>query len=360
MNFKQLLIASVVITSVFACKKEEEITPLVIPTIYDASSFNSNIAQEITFRADYTAAENETKKARTKGTVVETAMLNTLFLKSTSGLSTAYFKTYVPTLNEKIAKASKANATYLIGKNPTENGVGGVSSSWIFDEYGLDIEQVIFKGLFGAFHYNQAVTILSGNPTQASLDKALYYFGANPTFPNTNTTKATTPDVYSANYAARRTKAASGFYLDIKAGFIKAQAAIKAGSQYNNDRDQAIAAILLGWEKANAATIINYLNDVYTKLSITNQTDANKAAALHSFGEAIGFLVGFKGVSTKKITDAQIDELIAKMATPYKLTTGQTEVDKVLEISTKLKSIYGFTDQEMLDFKQNWITIEER
>ncbi|MEA5461518.1 hypothetical protein VB796_20800 [Arcicella sp. LKC2W] len=357
-NIITIFFASILI---FSCSKDEvKVDPLVIPTTYEATTFSANTTAEVALRADYVALENEIKKARVKGVVVEATTLNTLFSKSISGLSTTYYKTLVPTLNDKIAKASKANTAYLLGKTPSENGVGGIAGGYLFDEKGLDVEQVISKGLFGAFHYNQAVVLLA-SPTQANLDKALYYFGANPLFPNTNNaTKTTSPDVYLANYAARRTKAVSGVYLDVKAGFIKAQAAIKAGSSYNKERDEAIEAILLNWEKANAATIINYFNDVYTKLSIVPSTDALKSGALHSFGEAIGFLGGFKGVSRKKITDAQIDELLAKMDNPSKLVGNQAEVDKILELSKSLQTIYGFSTQDLLDFKQNWITLEER
>ena len=358
---KQNLVIALLSLLIFSCSKNEVKTdPLVVPTSYDATTFAANIAPEALLRADYVAYENEMKKARVKGTVVETATLNGLFNKSIAGLSTTYYKTVAPAINEKISKASKANAVYLLGKTPAENGVGGISGPYIFDEKGLDLEQVVSKGLFGAFHYNQGVTLLA-TPTQANLDKALYYYGANPLFPNTNNaTKSTAPDVYLANYAARRTKKSSGIYLDVQANFIKAQAAIKAGSNYNKERDEAIEAILLGWEKGNAATVINYFNDVYTKLSILPTTDALRVGGLHSMGEAIGFLGGYKGIAKKKITDAQIDELLAKMENPSKFVGNQTEVDKILEFSKTLQSIYGFTAQDMLDFKQNWITVEER
>jgi hypothetical protein len=358
---KQILLIALVSLSILSCTKNEvKIDPLVIPTNYDATTFATNTAPEVALRADYVTFENEMKKARVKGTVVEAATLNSLYTKSIAGLSTAYYKATIPTINEKIAKASKANANYLLGKTPAENGVGGIAGGYLFDEKGLDLEQVISKGLFGAFHYNQGVALLA-TPTQANLDKAIYYFGANPLFPNTNNAlKSTSPDVYLANYAARRTKGSGGLYLEVKANFIKAQVAIKAGSNYNKERDEAIEAILLNWEKANAATVINYFNDVYTKLSIVPTTDALRSGGLHSFGEAIGFLGGFKGIVKKKITDAQIDELLAKMENPSKLVGNQTEIDKILELSKSLQTIYGFTVQDILDFKQNWITVEER
>lgn len=358
---KQNFVIALLSLIIFSCSKDEvKIDPLVIPTSYDASTFATSIAPETLLRLDYVAYENEMKKARIKGTVVETATLNGLFNKSMSGLSTAYYKTLAPLINEKLSRASKANAVYLLGKTPAENGVGGISGGYIFDEKGLDLEQVVSKGLFGAFHYNQGVILLA-TPTQANLDKAIYYFGANPLFPNTsNATKSTAPDVYLANYATRRTKGTGGLYLDVKANFIKAQAAIKAGANYNKERDEAIEAILLNWEKANAATVINYFNDVYTKLSIIPATDVLRVGGLHSMGEAIGFLGGFKGIAKKKITDTQIDELLAKMENPSKFVGNQAEVDKILEFSKTLQNIYGFTAQDMLDFKQNWITVEER
>jgi hypothetical protein len=169
-----------------------------------------------------------------------------------------------------------------------------------------------------------------------------------------------------SGYVARRDKNdGNGFYSTIKTNAIKLQAAIKAGDKYKSEQQEAIAAIKLTWEKASAASAINYCNAVMTTLSNTTVTDAQKAAALHSLSEGIFFTATWKniGQTNRKITDAQIDEIsnLFNATASYKVAVNPvTELPKIQQIISKLQGIYGFTNTELEDFKFNWISVQGR
>lgn len=370
MNLKKLSLSvfAFTIIALTSCTKDDEAAPaLVIPTTYDASAFTANAVGEYELRTNFAAFINEAKKGRASGTVVTEAKLKELFEAGTNSVSsnlTATQRAEYLLLFKEFEKASKG-AAYQLGKAPGINIDGGVAGGYLFDETGLELEQILDKGSFGSIFYVKALSFLA-NPTVANLDKALALYGANPTFPNTPTAAdGRQPDILMANYGARRTKTVGntgGLYIEVKEAFIKAQAAIKAGSKYNADRDAAIATILLKWEEINAATVINYLWDVDAKLNAATVTDAAKAAAMHSYGECVGFLKGFKGTSKKKITDAQIDDALAKMyqTSPYQLVDDKDKVAQLKVVRDNLQAIYGFSDTQMAEFKLNFVSLEKR
>jgi hypothetical protein len=348
-----------------ACSSDEKTSPLVIPATYSAATFQANTAPEYILRANYSAFVAAIQRGRTAGVALDANTLRALYEKDNPSISSITLASTRANMNLafiEIDKASKG-ATYQFGKSPAENGNGGTNNGYLYDETGLELEQILDKGSYGAAFYNQA-TLLSANPTAANLDKMLALFGGNPTFPNTPTAaKTPQPDISMANYAARRTKGTgNGLYFQMQGAFIKAQAAILAGEKYNKDRDEAIAAILLNWEKANAATVINYLFDVETKLSSATIDDKLRASAMHAYGECVGFLTGFRGVAKKKITDAQIEDALLNMnaTAPYKIIGSPSEIAKLVQVRANLQAIYGFSNAEMEDFKQNWVSVEGR
>ncbi|MEZ4686279.1 MAG: hypothetical protein R3B47_09490 [Bacteroidia bacterium] len=101
-------------------------------------------------------------------------------------------------------------------------------------------------------------------------------------FPNSDdASNHSNPDLFVAKYTARRDKNdGNGFYSQMQAAFIKLQAAIAAGDDYEEERDEAIAVIKDVWEKATMATIINYGYSAISKLSATNPGEADQASAL--------------------------------------------------------------------------------
>jgi hypothetical protein len=368
---KNITVALLIATTFVACKKDKE--DLQIPDNYDGSTFDANTVQEYEIRAQLKTLTDEMKKGRVNGVTVDASTLNNLYnagTKSLSSITVSQYSAQIQALLNELATASGGtyDATLPVSG---QGGTYGGSTKYLFDENGVELEQLVEKGLFGAALYNYAASqILTGDVDQAKLDKALALFGANPTFANSNDgSKHQKPDVFGAVYAARRDdNSGNGIYLSAKKNFIKAQAAIKAGSDYNEERDEAINEILLNWEKGLAATIIHYSFDGINKLSTTSPDDASRAGALHSLGENVGFAAGLKFVVRKKIKDTTIDAVLTKLKYPYggpgimhefvkNPTQATTELQEVINL---LKSEYGFSDAEIEGFKNNWISVQQR
>lgn len=376
-----LLSASVMLGTllVSSCSKDDIVKDpkidLVIPTTYDGSAFATNAEAELNLLTKLTAISNEMKKGRVNGVEVELSALTAIFNDGTPSLKTTsstYYSAIIENLLSELSKAS--GGTYEPGEPTGDGGTFGPEGSnrYLFDENGVELEQLVEKGMYGAVLYNHASTLLSGTIDATTADKVLAIFGAHPSFPNSNDgTKHANPDKFIANYTARRDKnetANPGFYLQIKNALIKLQAAGKAGADYKKEQQEAADAIRINWEKGNASTIINYAYSIVSKLSVTSPTDTDKAAAIHSVGECIGFVQGLKTVSGKKITDAQLDEILVLLnapaegtATVYKFATdGENELPKIQQIITKLQEIYGFSNTEVEEFKQNWVSVQGR
>lgn len=366
-----------VITFLTACKEDDTRPELVIPTTYEATNYSTNAATQIGVVNQLIALTDEAKKGRVAGTTITKTALDNLFTAgnpSLQSIATTYYKGKLEGTNGWFDELTKASGgTYTPGTPTGQGGVYGTgSSAYLFDENGLEYEQMIEKGQFGATHYNHAIALISSTMDVATADKLLAIFGATPSFPNSgsNNVAANIRDKAMANYAARRDKNdGNGYYSQIKSQFIKLQAALKAGSEYNQERDEALAEIKLLWEKVNFATVINYCHAVISTLSLTNPTDNQKASALHAYGECVGFTHGWRTIpqAHKKITDTQIDEILTLLNAPYNatptsykfVTDGLNELPKLTQIINKLKAIYGFTTQEIEDFKKNWVSEQE-
>ena len=91
---------------------------------------------------------------------------------------------------------------------------------------------------------------------------------------------------------------------------------------------------------------------------------------MHSYSECVGFIHGWRtfSQSDKKITDAQIDEMLTLLLAP---ATGSTtselfitdtfnQLPKLTQVINQLKNIYGFSDQDIEDFKTNWVAAQAR
>lgn len=362
------LFAFLFLAAVFTACDDKEKKPLDIPSAYDGTAFETNAATQTGVLSRFTSLVNEAKKGRTAGVVVNADSLNYWYTTGNPGLQSLVSAYYAPLASDWMDQLGVASGNSYYPGPPVLSG--GVYGGYLFDENGLEPEQMLDKGLYGAMLFHHFNELASGTITEATVDQMLAIFGANPTFPNSYQANLhAQPDKFIANYAARRDKNdGKGFYTNIRDQFIKLQAAVKAGPDYNEERDEAIAEIRLLWEKANAATIINYLYAVISKLSATNPTDADIASALHSYGETVGFTHGFRTLNNKKITDTEIDELLTLLNAPangtptsYKFATDPVnELPKLTQVIGRLKSIYGFSDQEMEDFKKNWVAEQNR
>ena len=197
-------------------------------------------------------------------------------------------------------------------------------------------------------------TSSSGELTAASIDQLVEVFGTSPAF---------SPDEagFAAKYAKRRSDSNTqkGFFFDMKSNLITARAAIEAGAQFNDVRDEALTSFLQNWEKSNYATVIYYCQAA--KVQLQNATDdESKGNAMHAYAEGVAFTAGFKGLNNKIITDSQIDEILDLLLAPtqgsiksYAFLTDASLLSNFDAVISNIQSIYGFSDEEVARFYVN-------
>lgn len=371
-NWKNSFFFLALSVSLFSCDDDTtDVTfpALEVPTTYESANYESNASTELAVRQNLSDLVAKMQVGRTGATVSESE-LTAAFNEgnpSLKDITTSYYAEKIPTWLEELAKSS--GGTFDPTTAPAGNG--GVYGGYLFDENGLEMEQVVEKGLFGAALYNHALTIIkSDNISAADIDRLVAIFGAHPSFQNSGSAEQN-KDVFSANYAARRDKNdGKGLYTSIKTNLITAKAAIEKGQDYNQDRDKALSDFRYNWEKSNMATVINYLLGTISKLNNGNASDADKASALHAYGEAVGFIHGWKGISQndKAISDAQIDQILELMNAPANgqvtaytfVTDSFNQLPKLQVAIEQLQEIYKFTDQDIIDFGYNWVNEQGR
>ncbi len=345
--------------------------PLTIPENYDGSAFSTNASAELALLDQFKDLVSKMKEGRDEGVTFSVDELGQLFLDGSPSISdqtNAYYRGLVDSWLVEMASAS--GNEFVLADAPQGNG--GVLGGHLFDEHGLELEQMIDKGLFGSMMYSQANLILNEEITPATADRILALWGAHPDFVNSDNSSAhTNADRFSAKYAARRDQNDGiGFYTSMEDALIQLQAASANSSDYAFEVDQAVVAIREIWEAANAATIINYLYAAIDKLSQTNPSDAEIGSALHSYSEAVGFLHGWRQLpsGSRLITDDQVDKILGMMeaapdAVPQSYLFARdpfTYLSQLEDAVNELQLIYGFTNAELESFKKNWVNEQGR
>ena len=354
--------ASTVLDSTSSCG-------IAIPATYESPTFETNAAQELQLRQELEAflapmVTVEAQLAADAGaTPVTRAQLDALWsagMPSVKTTTTAYYQSKVAGWLTAYGAAVTDGA--YVADVPDGGDQGGALGGYIFDAYGVDLHQAIEKGSYAAAFYNQAVSLIAfGSITTGTIDRLVASFGASPAFPN-NDNATQNRDVLAAAYAARRDSkdvANPGPYQRIRAALIKAKASVEAGPKCDADRDAALAVFLAQWEQSTYASVVFDFNDIIKKLSASDVP-----GALHSYGEAIGFISSFKTISQSRriITDAQIDNLLQQVyaadgapVEAYKLKT--TSIDAVSRLQAGIgviKGIYAFSDAQIESFKQSY------
>lgn len=356
-------------------KKDDDKPGLVLPATYDSTTFETAAAAELAVADQLTALTNEAKKGRVPGAVVSASALEALYINGAPALATVATAYYDGRLRGPAGYftqlAAASGGTYAPGA-PAAGATGGTFGGYLFDGNGLEPEQLIEKGLFGAALYHHTSALLNGPLTAATPHRVMAALGVSPAFPSSgNATKHARPDRLVANYIARRDRNdGAGFYSSLKNDLIKLQAAIKAGDAYQSEQQQAVTGIRLAVEKTTAATVIHYCHTVMATLSRTNLTEAQQAAALHAYGECVGFVQGWRNLpaSEKRITDAQVDEVLALLNVPatgaptsYRfITESATERPKLQQVISRLQTIYGFSATQIEEFRRNWVADQDR
>lgn len=233
------------------------------------------------------------------------------------------------------------------GQQAASNGTAGILTSkdgtknYLVDANGVEHGQVISKGLMSAVFYFQAVdsylttekigpavdntTVTEGEGTKMEhhWDEAFGYFGAPVDFPQNKEGIS-----YWANYS-NKVDAVLNTNKAIMDAFIEGRAAISAKDMATKER--AAATVRTEWEKLVAASTVLELN-------AARQNLADQALKSHYLSEAKGFAMGLKYKTDRKLTDAQYNELMAKIGSNF-YNTSATDIDAAVDIISKA---YGF------------------
>lgn len=342
MNINKILIFSLTISFLASCKKEPDpVTPPTptAPTTYNFT--NVNYSGQTTRMGMLTEMTTLMKTGNTSGTIVDANTLKNMFRNSgnpfansdynTSGkklinkcfvLDTSYFLAYM----DSIETCSNS----LV---PGSNGVAGVvvsttdnTKKYLFNERGVEITQIIEKGLMGAVFYYQAMdyylsdsqigatvdntTVVAGEGTamEHHWDEAFGYFGAPIDFPTVTSTA-----IYWAKYS-NTVSTSINSNSTIMNAFLQGRFSISNDNM--SDKFVQRDIIRSAWEKVCAASVIHYYNEALADFS-------DDALRNHTLSEALAFLRNLKYSPVKIITNQQITDIEAMIGNNfYNVTVG--------------------------------------
>ncbi len=214
------------------------------------------------------------------------------------------------------------------------NGVAGTMTSTsgktrVFDANGYEPSELTEKLTMGAVFYYQATSVYlsstkmnvdnetvepgKGTDMQHHWDEAYGYWGV----PNNYGTPGFTYDIAAPyhRFWAKYTNVVNS-HLDVNSklmkSFIKGRDAINRKDYAT--RDAAITEIRDTWEIVSAAMAIHYLNGAKANIS-------DDMARNHELSEGAAFILSLKFNETQKMTDAEIDAIMAnKLANLYDVT----------------------------------------
>ena len=246
------------------------------------------------------------------GNYFSTAELNSAsnqLKNKTISSDTANFMSYM----DAVAFASQST-----GMNAADGQAGIIASNagvkYLVNANGVELTQIIEKGLMGACFYYQATAVYMGTgkmdvdnsiiePNEGTamehhFDEAFGYFGAPTDFPSNLSGIR-----FWAKYANKVNAAYISLNSSLMHNFLKGRAAIS-----NNDltaRDEAIIELRKEWELAVAGAGIYYINKALENLG----SDIGKAH--HELSEAYAFVMSLKyGYGTGSISAAQVNQIL--------------------------------------------------
>ena len=189
-------------------------------------------------------------------------------------------------------------------------GIWGDSDRGI-DEGGLEVRQIVDKGLFsgGAF-YNHALLLTEGDIDEATIDRIAYIWGNNEMLDP----KGTLDDAASYGYQ-------QGFHAEMAAALIAAKA-YAADPACEVERDAALQEFFAQWEMSMVSRLVHYMSECGLALT-TAATDTAFAEALHGLAEGIGLAAGFYGLpdpasgplsgAARTITDEDLELMLGAL-----------------------------------------------
>lgn len=355
-RFRYLTAALLGIVLVSSCDEQDVDPSLVIPSYYTSADYASNVATESTVIEELITLSGALNSAEADAQSVLVEPIS--YPATLSSVTLPNYRVLVEGWLVELEKSANDDDGFQNPgfENPSEGEEGGLLGGRLLDEHGLELEQNIEKGSFGAALYNHALTIINGDLSDPSvIDKLVEIYGTSPSFEPSEATAAAT---YSRRRSNQTTE--TGFFYDIRQSLITAKAAIEAGVGFQEERDQALTDYLQAWEKSNFATVIFYCYATKIQLQQAGDDPVALGNAMHAYAEGVGFAHGFKGIDQKIISDAQIDRVLTLLLAPegvapesYKFLNDATLLGNLDQVVEELQEIYGFTDEEITSFYVN-------
>lgn len=355
---------------------DKVLIPNKIRLPYNSPNFEENAVSEIEVGsnllslASYFSSLRPTANGEMSGTTKESvetviAPLRTVSSPSFLDLVDDYFiDQLVDAANGGDFHPDSTDAYNGMGGGFTRNG----TARYFYYKDGTETQQIIEKGFYMATMYNQLYETVQ-NPTITTPDKVIALIGATPAF--SNSARATTfPDRLGSNYFARRDKneeGINGIYRALQYNIVALDMAIKAND--NEATNRIVSKILLNYERGIMATIANYLHSTTASISKTSPTDDDLSAAMHAYSEALGFMMGFVDLPTFATEmDLQTiwDHLLQPNSETAEFNVSLIATDRFESAQRNdralnaIQLLYGFSDQEIQDFRFNWVNEQGR
>ena len=347
-----------------SCKDDDKpvVSSYSIPTTYNFE--NVSYDGQIQRLAMFTEFKTYMKSANASGTTLDANRLAAMYANDIANAQ--WFGTYEESKQMRSKTFEPVQGVFdgLIADLATTsqsseagaNGIAGVVQSndgaknYLLNENGLELGQVIEKSLMGALLYyqstgvymesgkmdvdNETITAGEGTDMEHHWDEAFGYFGVPTDFPNNTSTV-----VFWGDYCNDR-DALIGTNSTIMDGFLKGRAAIS-----NDDldaRDEAIKTIREGWEMVVVGSALHYLNS-----GLDNFDDM--AIRAHALSEAIGFVYSLQFNPIKKITNAQVEEILTLIGGTENIANANiydAEVANIQSAKDQLAEWFSLTDQK--------------
>lgn len=345
--------------------------PLTVPDTYDATAFQANASTELIIVDQLAALSSSLASGQDPAVSFTIDELGQLFLQGSPSLSSQTNEAFTSRVDNWLVEIAAASGKSFDLQNAPQ-GNGGVQEGYLFDENGVELSQIVEKGLYGAVLYYQAMKTSFDPIESATSDKLLALFGAHPDFPNSyNKSIHPNADRFMAGYAAGRDQDnALGYYSILKNAFITLQAASANTFDYAFELDQSLQTIRYTWEVVNAASTIHSLSLAADLLEDSAPSDQAVTEASHRIAEAAGFMYGYwkLPIGYRSLQDDQIESILEKLLIPVDGTSSIYEFAqnpagtraRLEDVIEELQLFYGFTDAEVLAFKKDWVAEQNR
>lgn len=322
--FRSSLLLLAILMVVTACEDNS----YEIPTSYNAFD-NVSYSGQTQRLAMLTEIKAYLNTGNTTGTTLDAAKLKAMFANDAA--NAGFTGTYEDSkqLKSKTQENQQAIFEGLMDAIETASqstvaaadGQAGVSSSadgaknYLLNANGVELTQLIEKGLMGACFYYQATEVYfgsgkmdvdnetvepgEGTEMEHHWDEAFGYFGVPRDFP-TNTDGI----VFWGKYC-NTVNPVLETNQKLMDEFLRGRAAIT--NKDLDTRDLAISEARAQWDQVVAGTAIHYFN-----VGLENAGDFTRRA--HGLSEAIAFVYSMQFNPNKTVTNAQVNEILTTLA----------------------------------------------